>query len=141
MGIDIVAEELAAAGHAPAKPALTPAQAELKSRWIARFGVWPRYAETLLHLDAAYLGLVLELNAYADPQDKLTETDHTLIGIALDACFTGLNPGALRERIRRAIALGIDPRAILQTLQMTAHLGVHACALGVPALMKIVDEG
>ena len=141
VGIDIVAEELAAAGHAPAKPALTPAQAELKSRWIARFGVWPRYAETLLHLDAAYLGLVLELNAYADPQDKLTETDRTLIGIALDACFTGLNPDALRERIRRAIALGIDTRAILQTLQMTAHLGVHACALGVPALMKIVDEG
>ena len=80
-------------------------------------------------------------NALATAQDRLSETDRTLIGIALDACFTGLNPDALRERIRRAIALGIDTRAILQTLQMTAHLGVHACALGVPALMKIVDEG
>jgi len=141
VGIDILAEELAAAGCAPVEAALTPQQSDLKSRWIARFGAWPRYAETLLRLDPGYLDLVLELNAYADPADKLDEADRTLIGIALDACFTGLNPDALRERIRRAIALGIDPRAILQTLQMTAHLGVHACALGVPALMKIVDEG
>lgn len=139
VGVDILAEELAAAGRAPAQPNLTAEQLDIQSRWTDRFGAWPRYAETLLHLDPGYLDLVLELNAYADPEDKLSEADRTLIGIALDACFTGLNPDALRERIRRAIALGIDPRAILQTLQMTAHLGVHACALGVPALMRIVD--
>ena len=139
VGIDILAEELAAAGRAPAEPTLSAEQLDLKSRWTDRFGAWPRYADTLLRMDPGYLALVLELHAYADPDDKLSETDRTLIGIALDACFTGLNPDALRDRIRRAIALGIDPQAILQTLQMTAHLGVHACALGVPALMKIVD--
>lgn len=139
VGIDILAEELAAAGRAPAEPTLTAAQLDIKSRWTSRFGAWPRYADTLLRMDPGYLDLVLELHAYADPEDKLSETDRTLIGIALDACFTGLNPDALRDRIRRAIALGIDPHAILQTLQMTAHLGVHACALGVPSLMQIVD--
>ena len=39
----------AAAGKAPAPVA----SSDLKSRWIARFGEWPRYAETLLSLDPA----------------------------------------------------------------------------------------
>ncbi len=141
-GIGILAEELAAADPSPAAPeaALTAEQADLRAAWLARFGEWPRHCDLLLRMDAAYFALMLELMAYAPPGGGLAETERTLIRIALDGCFTGLNPAALRLDIRRALAQGIAPPAILQVLQMTAHLGVHACTIGVPALMALVDR-
>ena len=60
--------------------------------------------------------------------------------LALNACFTALNPHGLRPQIRRALRLGTDQREILQVLQMTAHLGVHACAVGVPLLLELIGE-
>ena len=141
VGVEILAEELAAAGQSVPElaAAATPAQTELQARWVARFGDWPRHCEVLARLDPDYLALVLELDGFNNPADGLAERDRILIRLALDSCFTGLNAPAVRESIRRAIALGIAWQDILQVLQMTAHLGVHACALGVPALMALVD--
>ena len=51
-----------------------------------------------------------------------------------------LNPHGLRLQIRRAIWIGTDHREILQVLQMTAHLGVHACTIGVPLLLEAIGE-
>jgi alkylhydroperoxidase/carboxymuconolactone decarboxylase family protein YurZ len=142
LGAEILAEELAAAGQTLREltTALSPEQQRLRDKWHDTFGDWPRHAEVLLRLDPDYFALTLELSAFADPSDRLADKDRVLIRLALDACFTGLNQPALREGIRRAIALGVEWRAILQALQMTAHLGVHACALGTPALTAIVDQ-
>lgn len=144
VGVEILADELAAAGVAVPELewALTPVQTALKDAWTARFGDWPRVCEVLLRLDQGYFALVLELLAAApEPGAGLDERSRILIALALDACFTGLNPPGMRRNIRRALAAGIGWQDILQVLQMTAHLGVHACALGVPALVALVDEG
>lgn len=142
IGVEILAEELAAAGQDVPElhAALSDRQRALQAAWRERFGDWPHHAEVLLRLDPDYFALVLELSAFADPEDRLTETDRALLRLALDACFTGLNPPALRDGIRRAIRIGVAWPAILQVLQMTAHLGVHACALGGPALTGIVEQ-
>jgi alkylhydroperoxidase/carboxymuconolactone decarboxylase family protein YurZ len=142
VGVEILAQELTAAGKIVPEldAALSTEQAALRDGWIAKFADWPRHADVLLRLDPAYFALALELSAYADSADRLTEKDRILVRIALDACFTGLNQAGLREGIRQAIMLGVEWRAILQVLQLTAHLGVHACAVGVPALATIVDR-
>lgn len=140
VGVEILAEEMQAAGCIMPENPDSAEQRALRDRWTTRFGIWPSHCETLLRLDPAYLELMLALEAYSDPTDQLEEADRTLIRLALDACFTGLNPPAMRTGIRRAIALGIGWQEILQVLQMTAHLGVHACAVGVPALVALVDE-
>jgi alkylhydroperoxidase/carboxymuconolactone decarboxylase family protein YurZ len=143
VGVQILAEELAASGVAvpELERSLTPAQTALKEQWVARFGDWPEVCEVLLRLDHGYFALMTELLCAAEPGAGLDERSRILIALALDACFTGLNPPGIRRGIRRALAAGIGWRDILQVLQMTAHLGVHACALGVPALMALVDEG
>jgi alkylhydroperoxidase/carboxymuconolactone decarboxylase family protein YurZ len=142
LGAEILAEELVAAGQVVPEldVTLSAEQEALRDAWIARLGDWPRHADVLLRLDPGYFALVLELSAYADPADRLAEKNRVLIRLALDACFTGLNQAGLREGIKRAITLGVEWQAILQVLQLTAHLGVHACALGIPALTAIVDQ-
>jgi alkylhydroperoxidase/carboxymuconolactone decarboxylase family protein YurZ len=83
---------------------------------------------------------MLELLAVAPPSGGLDETSRCLVSLALNACCTALNPQGLRPQIRRALRLGTDQREILQVLQMTAHLGVHACAVGVPLLLQAIGE-
>ncbi len=103
LGVEILVEELAVAGH-----------------------------------DTALPHGVFELLSVAPPSNGLDEKSRGLISLALSACFTSLNPHGLRLQIRRALRLGTDHKEILQVLQMTAHLGVHACAVGVPLLLEAI---
>ena len=140
VGVGILAEELAAAGLQVDHSELTREQQRLRDAYIAQFADWPDFCELWLRRDPGYFAALLDLLAGGRGGDGLDGRSQCLISIALNACFTALNPQALRMHIKRALRLGIDQREILQVLQMTAHLGVHACAVGVPILMEALDE-
>jgi alkylhydroperoxidase/carboxymuconolactone decarboxylase family protein YurZ len=137
MGVTILAEELDAAGQAPA-PALDDTRQALKDRYRAQFGDWPDFCEHLLRLDPDFFAAMLELLFCREAGEGLDETSRCLISLALAACFTERDADATRRQIRRALRLGASRAEILQVLQMTAHLGVHACSVGVPALMEVM---
>ena len=139
VGVGILVEELGAAGLEPFKGELSGEQQALREAYLARFGDFPDYCDQWLRLDPGYFAVLLDLLAGERGAGGLDEEASCLISIALSACFTGLNPPALRLQIRRALRLGIDKRKILQVLQMTAHLGVHACAIGVPTLTEALE--
>ena len=140
VGVGILVEELAAAGLDMPKGELSNRQQELRENYIVRFGDFPDFCEQWLRLDPGYFAVLLDLLAGGRAADGLDEPARCLISIALSACFTGLNPPALRLHIQWALRLGIDKREILQVLQMTAHLGVHACTLGVPVLLEAIEQ-
>ena len=140
LGIGILAEELASAGVEVDHPELTDAQRALRDAYVAQFGDWPDFCEQWLRSDPGYFAVLLDLLAGGHAGDGLDQRSRCLISIALNACFTALDPHGLRVQIRRALRLGISPREIRQVLQMTAHLGVHACAVGVPVLMEALEE-
>jgi alkylhydroperoxidase/carboxymuconolactone decarboxylase family protein YurZ len=140
VGIGILAEELASAGLDIDQGELSDEQSALRDAYVARFGDWPDFCEQWLRRDPGYFAVLLDLLAGGQAGDGLDQRSQCLISIALNACFTALNPHGLRVQIRRALRLGIEQREILQVLQMTAHLGVHACAIGVPVLMEALDE-
>jgi alkylhydroperoxidase/carboxymuconolactone decarboxylase family protein YurZ len=140
IGVKILDEELAAAGQGLPKSALTAKQQALRDAYVAEFGDWPDFCEQWLRRDAGYFAAMLDLLAGRRATGGLDRPSRCLISIALNACFTALDPHGLRVQIRRALRLGIDTREILQVLQMTAHLGVHACAIGVPILMEAIEQ-
>ncbi|MEH2535175.1 alkylhydroperoxidase/carboxymuconolactone decarboxylase family protein YurZ [Bradyrhizobium sp. AZCC 1588] len=140
IGIGILAEELADAGLAVDPSEFTKEQSALRDAYVAQFGDWPDFCEQWLRRDPGYFAALLDLLADRHEGGGLDQRSQCLISIALNACFTALNPPGLRVQIKRALRLGIDQREILQVLQMTAHLGVHACAIGVPVLMDALDE-
>ena len=139
LGIGILAEELAIAGRASDEAALSSEQSALRDAYVAQFGDWPDFCDLWLRADPGYFAVMLDLLAVGHQTGGLDERSRCLISLALNGCFTALNPHGLRLQIRRALRLGIDRREILQVLQMTAHLGVHACAIGLPILMDTID--
>lgn len=131
-GAVILAEELAAQGHAPAP--LNNEQLGLKQAYQQHFGDWPPACEQLLRMDSGYFASMLDFLKSGRSETALSERMAALLSLALSACFTAGDREATRLYIRRALRCGASQADILQVLQMTAHLGVHACALGMPLL-------
>lgn len=141
LGVGILAEELAAVGLALPAVGGTAAdeQAVLRSEYQDRFGDWPAACETLVRLAPGYFRVMLDLLTCPVAGEGLSERETALISIGLSACFTASSAEGTRLHIRRALRTGADGAEILQVLQMTAHLGVHACSVGVPALVAALD--
>ena len=60
-----------------------------------------------------------------------------LVGVALNAACTNLNPEGTRRHIRRALGAGATRDQILMILKMASVMSIHSCSLGAPIL---IDE-
>lgn len=138
VGVDMIAEELAAAGLTP--PALqTPLNAELqalKAEYVTQFGDWPQWCDRLLRLAPEYFKEMTALLAAPSRTGALDEKTRSLILLALAASPTHLERDAMRLHVRRAIRHGASAEELVEVMQLVAHLGVHACVIGVPLIVE-----
>jgi alkylhydroperoxidase/carboxymuconolactone decarboxylase family protein YurZ len=59
-----------------------------------------------------------------------------LIGIALNAACTNLNPDGTRRHIRKALEAGATKDEILFVLKCASIMSIHSCSLGAPILLE-----
>jgi alkylhydroperoxidase/carboxymuconolactone decarboxylase family protein YurZ len=59
-----------------------------------------------------------------------------LIGLAISAACTNLNPEGTRRHIRAALDAGASGAEILLVLKMASLLSIHSCSLGTPILLE-----
>lgn len=59
-----------------------------------------------------------------------------LIGVALNAACTNLNPDGTRRHIRAALEAGASREEILMVLKMASVMAIHSCSLGAPILLE-----
>ncbi|MQA83145.1 MAG: gamma-carboxymuconolactone decarboxylase [Streptosporangiales bacterium] len=109
---------------------------ELREAFVEIHGHWDESWEGLLELDPDFFQSYLDLAAVPHRQGTLEPKVRQLILIAVDGAATHLYAPGLREHISRALDLGAAPEEIMEVLQLTATLGIHACNLGVPILLE-----
>jgi len=59
-----------------------------------------------------------------------------LIGVALNAACTNLNPDGTRRHIRAALEAGATRGEILVVLKCASVMSIHSCSLGAPILLE-----
>jgi alkylhydroperoxidase/carboxymuconolactone decarboxylase family protein YurZ len=59
-----------------------------------------------------------------------------LVGVALNAACTNLNPDGTRRHIRAAVEAGATRDQILMILKMASVMSIHSCSLGAPILLE-----
>jgi len=59
-----------------------------------------------------------------------------LVGVALNAACTNLNPEGTRRHIRAALQAGASRDEILTILKMASVMSIHSCSLGAPILLE-----
>ncbi len=59
-----------------------------------------------------------------------------LVGVALNAACTNLDPRGTRHHVRAALAAGATREEILMVLKMASLLAIHVCSVGAPILLE-----
>ncbi|HEY7063709.1 MAG TPA: carboxymuconolactone decarboxylase family protein [Chloroflexota bacterium] len=108
---------------------MTTAPAQETGPWdpaLAQLRAWdPAGAERLVPMST---------NPWTD--SVLARKDVELVGVALNAACTNLNPDGTRRHIRAALAAGATRDEILVVLKMASVMAIHSCSLGAPILLE-----
>jgi alkylhydroperoxidase/carboxymuconolactone decarboxylase family protein YurZ len=114
-----------------AGPAEVAAVDEKLQARIDRLGAAHALAlSAVARLDPGYVDVLLDFVEQGRPGAGLTPAERSLVQLALHACFTAFNSGAVRQIVATALSQGLSRAELLQAIQLGAHLAVHGTALG-----------
>ena len=119
---------------------LTEQQQQIKDEFIEVRGTWGDTWEAILRLDPEFLRTYLEFSAVPWRKNHLDDKIKEFIYIAVDANATHMYLPGVRQHIRAALALGATPQEIMEVLELSATLGIHAMNIGVPILVEVLTE-
>ncbi|WP_213451882.1 carboxymuconolactone decarboxylase family protein [Rhizomonospora bruguierae] len=120
--------------------ALTARQEEIKQEFIRVRGTWSDLWEGVLRLDPEFLRAYLDLSAVPWRKNHLDDKVKEFIYIAIDANATHMYLPGVRQHVRAALKLGATPQEIMEVLELSATLGIHAMNVGVPILVEVLTE-
>ena len=119
---------------------LTARQEEIKQEFLRVRGTWSDTWEGVLRLDPDFLLAYLEFSAVPWRSGVLDPKVKELIYIAVDANATHMFLPGVRQHVRAALRLGVTPDEIMEVLELSATLGIHAMNIGVPILVEVLTE-
>jgi alkylhydroperoxidase/carboxymuconolactone decarboxylase family protein YurZ len=119
---------------------LTTRQAEVKDRFVQVRGTWGPAWDAMLRLDPEFLDAYLEFSAVPLRKQHLDPVVREFIYIAADAAATHMFTPGTRAHIRAALELGATEQQIMEVLELTSTLGIHAANIGVPLLLEVMEE-
>ncbi len=102
----------------------------------AESGPWDDALDTLREWDASWLTISATMTGNPWVGGVLPRKFVELVGVALNAACTNLNPEGTRRHIRAALAIGATRREVLMILKMASVLAIHSCSLGAPILVE-----
>jgi len=119
---------------------LTPSEEALKEQFESIGGVWDEAWAVVLKLDPGYFASYLKLRAVPVKNQNLPPKIQELLLIALDAACTTLFVPGIKAHIEAALKAGASKAEILDVLQLSSVLGIHAITMGVPTLLEVLEE-
>jgi alkylhydroperoxidase/carboxymuconolactone decarboxylase family protein YurZ len=120
--------------------ALTQAQQDIRDEFIRVHGAWDDAWERILELDAGFLRAYLNWAAVPARHRALDPKVRELVLVAVDAAATHLYVPGIRQHVRSALELGASAGELMEVLELTSTLGIHACNIGVPLLIEVLAE-
>ncbi|KAL1992324.1 hypothetical protein VTN49DRAFT_4356 [Thermomyces lanuginosus] len=117
---------------------------EFKKSFVAENGdhAWNESWQSLLNLSPELFHASVNLRGV--PKRKghqhLSTKVQALIALAVDSASTHLYTPGIREHIQTALNAGATKSEIVEVLELTSTLGIHACNIGVPLLFEVLRE-
>lgn len=114
----------------------------LKQRFISQLGADALHEgwASLLRLDPVFFSASLSLAAVPRQKSHLSRKDQALIGLAVDCAATHLYQPGVRAHIVAAAKEGATVDEVLEVIELSSTLGIHACNIGVPLLVEVLRE-
>ena len=119
---------------------LSPEQQQIKDEFIKIRRTWGPQWETILDLDPGFMRAYLNFSAVPWRKNHLDDKTKEFMYLAVDAAATHLYVPGIREHIRAALRSGATRDEIMEVLELTSTLGIHAMNIGVPILVEVLVE-
>jgi alkylhydroperoxidase/carboxymuconolactone decarboxylase family protein YurZ len=111
----------------------------LRERWAAALGAWNEDWSNFVAVDPGFFDRYVDLATHPWRHGPLEPKVKALVALAVDAAVTHLYAPGVRHHVRRALELGATPAEIVETLELTSTMGIHACNVGVPILLEELE--
>lgn len=115
-------------------------ETELKAKVSERLGYWDNSQQAFAELDPGFLDTWYRMAVLPAEKNHLGEKVRALIALSASAAATHLYMPGVRRYVRNALDAGASQEEIVEVLQLTATLGIHACNIGVPLLIEVLKE-
>ncbi len=99
-------------------------------------GPWDEALAQLRQWDGSWAEACAKMSTNPWRSGVLSRKLVELIGVALNAACTNLNPDGTRRHIRKALEVGATRDEILLILKMASVMSIHSCSLGAPILLE-----
>jgi alkylhydroperoxidase/carboxymuconolactone decarboxylase family protein YurZ len=99
-------------------------------------GPWEDALAQLREWDPAWAGTCARMTTNPWRSGVLPRKLMELIGVAVNAACTNLNPEGTRRHIRNALRAGATKEEILFVLKCASVMSIHSCSLGAPILLE-----
>ena len=99
-------------------------------------GPWDAEAAKLAEWDPAWAAACMKMTTNPWVDGILPRKFVELVGVAVNAACTNLNPEGTRRHIRGALQAGASRDQILTILKMASVMSIHSCSLGAPILLE-----
>jgi alkylhydroperoxidase/carboxymuconolactone decarboxylase family protein YurZ len=119
---------------------LTARQQQIKDDFIRIRKTWAPQWESILRTDCEFLNAYLHLSAVPLTRNHLEDKVKEFIYIAVNASSTHLFGPGIQMHIKAAIELGATRQEVMEVLELTSTVGIHASNVGVPLLLEALDE-
>ncbi|ORY14065.1 AhpD-like protein [Clohesyomyces aquaticus] len=122
--------------------AQTPNTESLKSRFEKEIGAqnfdaqWQR----LLAHSPSMFAATISLTSVPKRAAHLSPKIQALVSLSVSSASTHLHVPNIHRYTRAALSAGASKAEIVETLQLTSTLGIHACNIGVPILFEVLRE-
>lgn len=115
---------------------------QLRDEFIAKMGRDSFHSgwESLLSVDPVFFKASLSMASVPREKKHLSAKDQALIGLAVDAAATHLYAPGIRAHASAAFKEGATVHEVLEVIELSSTLGIHACNIGVPLLVEVLKE-
>jgi alkylhydroperoxidase/carboxymuconolactone decarboxylase family protein YurZ len=112
---------------------------DLRDAFIEARGFWSPIWEGLLEQDPEFFASYLEFSSVPWRQGPLEPKIKEFVYIAVDAAATHLFVPGIRLHVRQALVHGATAQEIMEVIELTSTLGIHAANIGVPILVEELE--
>lgn len=99
-------------------------------------GDWNPLWDQLRELDPEFMEAYLAFRSVPHRNGPLPQKFKELVMVAINAATTHLYGPGVRRHMQNALKHGATPAEILEVIQLTTVMGIHACNLAVPMLCE-----
>lgn len=138
IGVPLLVEVMVERGRTGPEP-LNEYQENLKERFTHVRGYWHDFWNDMLELDPEMFEAYTEFSSVPWRTGTLTPAEKELIYISYDIAATHLYVPGTKLHIRNALNHGATPQQVLEVMEISSVLGIHAVTTAVPILKEELE--